>query len=109
MSAKYPKAYMKLIEDKANGTAVIDYLKNEITGIIPVEPKGGKEVRASAVAPQWEAGNIFLPDPSIAPWVNDFIDELLQFPTGKHDDQVDSMTQMLTKWQTVFGFMIGRA
>ena len=108
-SAKYPKAYLKLIEDKANGTAVIDYLKNEIMGMVPVEPKGGKEVRASAISPQWEAGNIYLPHPSIAPWINDFIEELLQFPQGKHDDQVDAMTQVLTRWQAVFGFMIGRA
>lgn len=109
ISAKYPKAYLKLIEDKANGTAVIDYLKNEISGMIPVEPKGGKEVRASAISPQWEAGNVYLPHPSMAFWVNDFIEEILQFPQGKHDDQVDAMTQMLTRWQSVFGFMIGRA
>lgn len=109
ISAKYPKAHTKLVEDKANGTAVIDYLKKEISGLIPVEPQGGKEVRASAISPQWEAGNVFIPDPSICPWVSIFIDELLQFPQAKHDDTVDAMSQMLTRWQTAVPFFIGRA
>jgi predicted phage terminase large subunit-like protein len=108
-SAKHPQAHLKLIEDKANGTAVIDYLKNEITGLVAVEPQGGKEVRASAISPQWEAGNVFLPHPSNAPWVNDFIEELMQFPFAKHDDTVDAMTQILTKWQQPQQFFIGRA
>ena len=109
MSAKYPKAHTKLVEDKANGTAVIDYLKKEISGLIPVEPMGGKEVRASAISPQWEAGNIFLPHPTICPWINDFIEELIQFPQGKNDDCVDAMSQMLTRWQTAVNFFVGRA
>jgi predicted phage terminase large subunit-like protein len=109
LSAKYPKAHSKFVEDKANGTAVIDYLKKEIYGLIPVEPMGGKEVRASAISPQWEAGNVYLPEPSQAPWVNDFIEELIQFPQGKNDDQVDAMTQMLTRWQTAVNFFVGRA
>jgi predicted phage terminase large subunit-like protein len=109
LSAKYPKAHTKLVEDKANGTAVIDYLKKEIYGLIPVEPMGGKEVRASAISPQWEAGNVYLPDPSHAPWVNDFVEELIQFPQAKNDDQVDAMTQMLTRWQTAVNFFVGRA
>lgn len=109
MSAKHPLAHAKYIEDKANGTAVIAYLKNEIAGLIAVEPQGGKEVRASAVSPQWEAGNVYLPDPKNAPWVNDFIEELIQFPQGKNDDSVDAMTQMLAKWQTALNFLIGRA
>jgi predicted phage terminase large subunit-like protein len=109
LSAKYPKAHTKLVEDKANGTAVIDYLKKEIYGLIPVEPMGGKEVRASAISPQWEAGNVYLPDPSQAPWVNDFVEELIQFPQAKNDDQVDAMTQMLTRWQTAVNFFVGRA
>ena len=109
VAAKYPKAHAKLIEDKANGTAVIDYLKNEITGMIPVEPQGGKEIRASAISPQWEAGNVYLPHPSNAFWINDFIEELVQFPNAKHDDMVDAMTQALARWQTALNFFIGRA
>ena len=43
LSSKWPQTTRKLVEDKANGTAVIDVLKKEIPGIIPVEPFGGKD------------------------------------------------------------------
>lgn len=97
LSAKWPQAHAKLIEDKANGPAVISTLKREISGLIPVEPQGSKEARANAVSPQIEAGNVYLPDPSIAPWIHDFIEECAAFPTGAHDDQVDAMTQALLR------------
>lgn len=97
MTDKWPKARGKYIEDKANGSAVIQTLQHEISGIIPVEPYGGKEARANAVSPVIEAGNVYLPHPSIAPWVNDFIEECTVFPNGAHDDQVDAMTQALNQ------------
>lgn len=97
MAAKWPKARGIYIEDKANGTAVIEMLKNELSGIIAVNPEGGKEVRANAVAPIWEAGNVYLPHPLVCPWVDDFINELVAFPNAEHDDDVDSMTQLLNK------------
>ncbi len=99
MSEKWPDARAKYIEDKANGPAVIQMLENEISGLIPVNPEGGKETRANAVAPLVEAGNVYLPHPSIAPWINDFIEELTSFPLGKHDDQADGMSQALIKLQ----------
>lgn len=97
MTDKWPKARGKYIEDKANGSAVIQTLQHELPGIIPVEPYGGKEARANAVSPVVESGNVYLPHPSIAPWVNDFIEECTVFPNGAHDDQVDSMTQALNQ------------
>jgi len=97
LTAKWPKARSKLIEDKANGQAVIDALKREISGIIPVTPKESKEARAMAVQPFMEAGNVYLPDPSIAPWIHDFIEECAAFPNAAHDDQVDAMTQALNR------------
>lgn len=97
MTAKWPKAYAKLIEDKANGTAVIELLKKEISGLIPINPQGGKEVRAAAVEPLLEAGNVYIPDPSIAPWINDYVEEAAAFPNGSNDDQVDCTTQALVR------------
>lgn len=91
---KWPMATVKLVEDKANGTALIDSLRREIPGIIPVEPKGGKYSRASAVSPFHAAGNIYLPRGE--EWVKDLKTEAGQFPTGAHDDQVDAMSQALT-------------
>ncbi len=96
LTAKHPHAYGKLVEDKANGTAVIELLKKEIPGLIPVDPQGGKVVRAQAIAPYAEAGNIFLPSPAKAPWVHDFLEECAAFPNAAHDDDVDAMTQAIT-------------
>ena len=83
----------KLVEDKANGTAVIDVLKKEIPGIIPVEPFGGKVVRAHATTAVAEAGNVYIPAASACPWVMDFVEEMAAFPSGAHDDQVDCYSQ----------------
>lgn len=98
LSAKWPQARNKLVEDKANGPAVIATLKNEIPGLIAVNPEGGKVVRAQAASPDIEAGNVYLPNPSVAPWVHDFIEECAAFPNGANDDQVDAMTQALIRF-----------
>lgn len=84
-----------LIEDKANGSAVIDSLKGTIPGIIPYSPRESKFVRAQAITPLLEAGNVYLPNPSKFSWVEDLIEECANFPNGRNDDQVDSMTQVL--------------
>ncbi|AJO24793.1 phage terminase large subunit [Weizmannia coagulans] len=96
-SSKWPQINAKYIEDKANGSAVIQSLQNEIVGIIPVEPEGGKEARANAVSPLVEAGNVYLPHPAWRPWVNDLIEEATAFPNGAHDDDVDAMTQAINQ------------
>lgn len=93
MTARYPRTYLKLIEDKANGPAIISMMKGEVSGIVPVEPEGGKPARVQAIAPDVEAGNIWLPDPSIAPWILDWIEEIVNFPNAKHDDRVDAFSQ----------------
>jgi predicted phage terminase large subunit-like protein len=101
MTAKWRGTLAILIEDKANGSAVIQMLSHEIPGLLPVNPQGGKIARAAAVSPLVEAGNIYLPHPDYAPWVNGFIEECVQFPSGAHDDQVDAMTQALLRWHEV--------
>ncbi|MGM0215056.1 phage terminase large subunit [Enterococcus sp. AZ109] len=97
MTAKWPDAVAKLIEDKANGSAVIEMLKKKIKGLIAVTPQGGKEVRAQAVAPLWEAGNVYLPHPLWKPYTDEIVDELVSFPNADHDDDVDSMSQALVR------------
>jgi len=108
LSAKWPAAVCKLVEDKANGPAVISTLKGKIPGLIAVEPRGSKEARASAVSPAIEAGNVYLPAPARWSGVHDFIEECAAFPKGANDDQVDAMTQALDRLLTggdgIFGF-----
>ncbi|MBT9141986.1 MAG: hypothetical protein DDT29_00379 [Dehalococcoidia bacterium] len=97
VAAKWPQAKAKLVEDKANGPAVINALRREISGLIAVSPQGSKEARAAVVSPEIEAGNVHLPDPSIAPWVHDFVEECATFPKGVYDDQVDCFSQALIR------------
>lgn len=84
-----------LIEDAANGPAVIDTLSRQAQGfsVRAVRPLGGKVARANAAAVQFEQGRVWFP--RSAPWLQGFVDELLSFPSGTHDDQVDATTQVL--------------
>ena len=84
-----------LVEDKANGTAIIEVLRRKIMGIVPVEPRGSKESRVNAISFAIESGNVFLP--SNKRFTGMFIEECSQFPNGKHDDMVDSMSMALMK------------
>lgn len=63
-----------------------------------VKPEGSKQDRASQQSPKFERGEVWLP--RSAPWLQAFEDELLSFPHGKHDDQVDSAVQFLTAVDT---------
>jgi len=93
LTAKWPQAMLKLIEDKANGPAVIASLNRRIPGIVPEEPTGSKLARAYAVAPLVEAGNVWLPESRLAPWADEFIEECAAFPNGANDDDVDAFSQ----------------
>lgn len=95
LAARWPDSLAKLVEDKANGSAVMDYLRRTVPGLIPIEPSGSKTARAAAVSPLVEAGNVWLPAPEIYPWIGDLIEEASGFPNASHDDQVDAMSQAL--------------
>lgn len=100
---KWPAIREILIEDKANGPAVIDVLKAQVPGIIAIEPDGSKLARAHAVTCYWEALNVWLPNEALAPWIRTFVSEVTTFPAAAHDDQVDSMTQALRRLFPLFG------
>ena len=109
MKSKWPQGSGIYIEDKANGSAIIEMLKKNISGIVPVNPSSSKLDRAQAVFPLVHAGNVFLPDPDLAPWIGDYVNEMASFPMGANDDQVDATTQALAELSKEPGFFIGRA
>lgn len=100
LSKKWPQAFVKKIEDKANGPAIVDSLKaainpeERLAGLELVNPKGGKEIRVEACEPLFEAHRVVLPSPTI-PWVEDCIDEYTGFPSWRYDDRIDTATQSL--------------
>lgn len=80
-----------VIEDKANGPAIVSAISRAVPGVIAWNPgQDSKEARAQFVSPLVEAGNWVLPDD--APWLDEWIDEFDQFPNGDHDDQVDTVS-----------------
>jgi len=101
MYAKHPEARAKVVEKAANGFAVIDYLKGEIPGLIPFIPHIGKEERARATTPYYEAGNVYFKEGSS--WVEGVIEDLISFPNGKYKDTVDALTQAIMYLDTLLG------
>ena len=109
MTKRWPAAITKLIEDKASGPAVRAILRREIPGLTPVTPVGSKvqrvmtaattqkdsDARALAMVDLFAAGNVYLPHPVIAPWVWDYVEQLVTFPNAAHDDDVDMTSQAL--------------
>jgi predicted phage terminase large subunit-like protein len=93
LAAKWCPAAV-LIEDKASGQSLIQELQRDTRRpVLAVKVDRDKIARAYAITPTCEAGRVYLPER--APWMDDFFDELMMFPAGPHDDQVDSMTQAL--------------
>ena len=100
LKTRWPQTSAILIEDKANGPAVMSLLRGKLPGLIPVTPSDSKIGRARAVAPFIEAGNVYIPDPDLegCEWVEDFLDEASSFGTGaRNDDQVDTASQALRR------------
>ncbi len=91
------KARRKLVEDKANGPAIIASLKSSIPGLIPVNPQGNKEARLAAVSPLFEAGNVYLPHQSIRPWADEVKTEITSYPNSPFDDDTDCCSQVLQR------------
>ncbi len=83
-----------LIEDAASGIPLVYQLRRERCDWVQNwAVSDSKEVRFEAQTAMIEAGEVFLP--SDAPWLAEFIHEVRAFPSGRHDDQVDSMVQFL--------------
>ena len=90
-----------LIEDAGPGMNLLQDLRHSpapgTLRPIGVRPEGGKLERMAAQTAKIEAGHLHLPEN--APWLGEFLSELLAFPNGRHDDQVDSVSQFLFWWQ----------
>ena len=90
-----------LIENAGAGMNLLQDLWSDMpsgmTRPIGIKPEGSKMDRMAAQSAKIEAGHVLLPED--APWLADFLNELLSFPRGRHDDQVDSVSQFLYWFQ----------
>ena len=97
LTARWPQATAKFVEDKANGPAIINALSREVVGLIPIEPEGSKYARAAAISHLAHSQNIILPAAELLPNVGELLEECRAFPNGAHDDTVDAMSQAVNR------------
>jgi predicted phage terminase large subunit-like protein len=85
-----------VIEDHGSGISLIQQLREDYFPVIAFTVKGADKVmRMDAVSSKIEGGGVYLP--RRAAWLDDFKIEILQFPNGRNDDQVDALSQGLTR------------
>ena len=100
LTKKWPRAGRKLVEDKANGPAVINHLKKIVSGLIAMPKDVSKEAALQAASPDVESGNVYLPDPDKNPWVKEFVEELSTFGVAPNDDQCDACAQAINYYRS---------
>lgn len=89
LARRWPGAV--LVEDAANGAALVASLHQRLPGLIAVRADRSKEARVSTWLPWLESGNIWLPDGEA--WADDLVEEAAAFPRGANDDRVDAAGQ----------------
>jgi predicted phage terminase large subunit-like protein len=87
-----------LVEYKGSGISLVQELEADGIKIEPYRSNLEKDVRAGRASVAVEAGRVFLPQ-KMDPGTQAFLDEVLSFPGGRHDDQVDSMSQAINWWE----------
>ncbi len=85
-----------LVEEAGSGIQLIQELGNGTLPIKGITPEGDKVTRMYTQTAKLENGWVRLPQ--VASWLEDLKVELLAFPNGTHDDQVDSLSQYLA-WE----------
>jgi predicted phage terminase large subunit-like protein len=98
---KWPRAVRKLVEDKANGPAIINHLQHIVPGLKPMPKEVSKEAALQAASPDFESGNVYIPDPNVhinflsGGSILDYIEELVTFGVAPNDDQCDATSQAI--------------
>jgi len=94
----YWKPESVIVEGKASGMPLTFELRKQGIPVINYTPSRGndKHARVNAVAPLFEAGQIWATDDKFS---EEVIEECAAFPYGDHDDLVDSMTQAVMRFR----------
>lgn len=96
LKARWPAVRAVLVEDKANGPAIMDVLRRKVPGVIAVDTgSDSKQARGESVVPLIEAGNVHVPSPRTSPWIHEWLAEVQHFPQ-EPNDRWDAATHALT-------------
>lgn len=100
-----------LVEDTANGTTYLQCRAGHVDGLTPFHPSTdtpgadkSKPARAIYLERAAESGQVLLPSAEVAPWVEEWVHEVITFPGGAHDDDVDAASQLHMRWTTLAGW-----
>jgi predicted phage terminase large subunit-like protein len=92
------------VENKASGPSLAQLLRQQTGQHVELwdSPDGGDKVaRAYSIQPILANEQVLLPRGTL-PWMPDFLDELYQFASGAHDDQVDAFVGALQKVKSMW-------
>jgi predicted phage terminase large subunit-like protein len=89
---RYGRAASLVIEESPISHGLIQSLREKHINVVDIKPDRDKQSRLISQIDLFEGGSVLLPKD--APWLDAFVSELLSFP-GRHDDQVDALTQGL--------------
>lgn len=99
---KWARTRRVVVEDKANGSAVIDVLKREIPGLIEWNPGTKSKYERAEVgsAPALQAGQVHYPLPVHAPWLEGYVNRHVAFDGSGSvpDDEIDTSSMALLFW-----------
>lgn len=105
-SARFGRTVPLVVEDKASGQSALQVWgrpQPAVGGMLPALPVvpfrvasgSSKQARAEGATPAVEGGRVWLPED--APWVGAFVEEHAAFPSGAHDDMVDTTSMMAAR------------
>ena len=95
MKERYGRSASLVIEESVVSHGLIQSLREKQINVVDIKPDKDKLSRLISQIDLFEGGSVLLPKD--APWLDEFVHELLSFP-GRHDDQVDALSQGLA-WQ----------
>ena len=87
-----------IVEAKASGTPLLFELRAMGIPVQEYTPSKGNDkiARLNAVADIFASGRVWVPGTR---WADELVEEVASFPSGEHDDLVDSMTQALLRFR----------
>lgn len=87
-----------VVEKKAAGAPLMQELRAQGIPVSEFTPSRGndKTVRVNAIADIFASGKVWAPNTR---WAREVIEELASFPSGEHDDYVDTTTQALLRFR----------
>lgn len=102
LRARWPMTRRVVVEDKANGTAVVDVLRRQIPGLFEWDPGTRSKYERAEVgsAPALQAGQVYYPRPEHAPWLGGYVSRHVAFDGSGSvpDDEIDTTSMALLYW-----------